>query len=86
MATVHSAELNKWLSALTDGTRTWLGGMRSGPGARDNSQWIWVDETSVDYSNWFGPQPDNFRGEENCLEINLGSPGYEGFWNDGTKL
>ena len=79
MATVHSAELNKWLSALTDGTRTWLGGMRSGPGARDNSQWIWVDETPVDYSNWGGPQPDNAGGAEYCLEFIHGGAGK---WND----
>ena len=79
LATVHSAEHNEWLSALTDGSRTWLGGMRTGAGRFDNSQWIWVDETEFDYTNWQKRQPNNYRRNQYCLEMNFGPPGK---WND----
>ena len=77
---VHSEDLNNKLTGITDGTtNTWLGGIRTGPAALENSQWTWIDGTPMIYDNWHTGQPDNLNGIQFCLYTNFEEPG---LWDD----
>ncbi|XP_068569253.1 C-type isolectin Sp-CL4-like [Cebidichthys violaceus] len=51
----------------------WSGGKRSGGG------FIYTDGSEFDYARWLPEQPDNHRGQEGCVEMNVW---YWGSWND----
>ncbi|KAM9750923.1 galactose-specific lectin nattectin-like [Menidia menidia] len=79
LASIHSAEENKFLSDLVlrvTGVRryTWIGGFD----AVGEKTWLWSDGSPAKYFNWSKGQPDNYGGNEHCLDMNFGGP----FWND----
>ncbi|XP_056286930.1 C-type isolectin Sp-CL4-like [Pseudoliparis swirei] len=51
----------------------WIGAERSGTGFKNE------DGTELKFTNWLPNQPDNWRGNENCVEANVGG---WGMWND----
>ncbi|KAM6894664.1 C-type isolectin Sp-CL4-like [Lycodopsis pacificus] len=51
----------------------WIGGKRSGAG------FIYTDGTKFNYNKWLPNQPDNYRGNEACVESNALK---WGMWND----
>ncbi|XP_028439590.1 galactose-specific lectin nattectin [Perca flavescens] len=79
LASVHSEEEHVFLKAYINQVtgangRAWIGGFDS----VKKGVWMWSDGSTFDYKNWDVGQPDNFDGEENCLEMN-----YQGRnWND----
>ena len=80
LVVVHSEELNNFISNITNGEHAWLGGIRVGPRAFENQDWVWIDGTTMYYSNWHHTEPRNyFNGSEFCLHTNFVS---EGKWND----
>ncbi|XP_074480142.1 C-type isolectin Sp-CL4-like [Sebastes fasciatus] len=62
-------------SASTDLKQFWIGAERSG------EEFKYVDGSAFDYHQWHNGQPDNFGGDEDCVESN-----YEewGMWNDNV--
>jgi len=57
-------------------THVWLGGSDT----KQEGSWVWTDGSSVNYSDWYGSQPnDGTRG--NCL---LSSGGYNWKWFDSV--
>ncbi|XP_037336073.1 C-type isolectin Sp-CL4-like [Pungitius pungitius] len=63
------------ITILADSERKpfWIGAKRSGEG------FVYTDGSKVDYSQWFPGQPDNFSGQEDCVEVNHKK---WGLWND----
>lgn len=50
-------------------------------GANDldvEGSYVWADGTPVEYENWSVAQPDNFQGQEDCVEKRV----EDGAWND----
>ena len=80
MATVLSAAENALLLTATAGNSyVWIGGTD----AASEGTWVWSSTgTPLSYTNWYSAQPDNYLGNEDCLEFNwkASSPGK---WNDG---
>ncbi|XP_065145822.1 galactose-specific lectin nattectin-like [Paramisgurnus dabryanus] len=68
-------ENNFLLSVLAADTSVWIGGHD----AAVEGQWLWTDGSQFDFTNWCSGQPDNFQGNENCLEINYTT---NRCWND----
>ena len=59
-------------------SRFWLG-------ARDQvteGHWFWWDGSRMTYKNFLPRQPDNYRGNEDCLEMWVSFPNGRGSWND----
>lgn len=38
----------------------------------------WIDDSPLDYVNWYDGEPNNYYGYENCVEMQTRS----GRWND----
>ena len=79
LATVQSASENALLLTAAAGNRVWIGGTD----AASEGEWKWSSTgTPLSYTNWYSGQPDNWGGNEDCLEFNwkASSPGK---WNDG---
>ncbi|XP_075948706.1 C-type isolectin Sp-CL4-like [Anarhichas minor] len=53
----------------------WIGAKRSGGG------FIYTDGSKVDYTKWLPNQPDNYLGQEGCVESNALQ---WGMWNDAS--
>ena len=55
----------------------WLGGSDR----EVEGTWVWVDGTNIEdgYKNWGDHQPDDYQGEEHCLQI---WPNHGFHWND----
>ena len=80
LASVHSQDEASYIRCLQDPTsvhRTWIGGKRNG----DVFQWI--DGSDFQFYYWKANEPDNYQGNENCIEI-ISDPGKESHdrWND----
>ncbi|XP_056615291.1 galactose-specific lectin nattectin-like [Triplophysa dalaica] len=76
LASVRSKAQNDFLLSLVPvNTRVWIGGHDG----EIEQQCLWTDGSPFDYTNWCKTQPDNFKGSEHCLEINLSS---NRCWND----
>ena len=56
---------------------TWIGLHRD---PKNMSRWLWVDESLVTYTNWHTGEPNDFGGDENCVELLTSYRGAE--WND----
>uniref|UniRef100_A0A3Q3LI79 Ladderlectin-like n=1 Tax=Mastacembelus armatus TaxID=205130 RepID=A0A3Q3LI79_9TELE len=78
LASVHDAEeyavIQKVISDAKGTGLIWIGGHDITQG-----KWKWTDGTPFTYTNWAPGQPDNWKDDENCLQIST-----EGrwFWND----
>jgi len=71
---IANEEENRHVTSISKG-HTWIG-------ATDQAQegvWQWVDGSPMNYTNWWGSTPDNYRGLEHFAETNRGGPG---LWND----
>ncbi|KAG2463861.1 lectin-like isoform X1 [Polypterus senegalus] len=71
LASIHSLKENKdvfdtALKITSSVRRFWIGGLRF----PKSSYFIWTDGSKWDYTNWVYGQPDNGRGNEDCVEMN----------------
>ena len=73
LATIKDASDLSSVKSLLAGNDAWIGGTDKDT----EGQWMWVDGTSVDFTNWHPVQPDNAGGVEDYLEIYS-----DGRWND----
>ena len=90
----HELDNHAYLAEVKDAVTNARLAQLSGPysqwwlGATDSLQegdWKWMrNGHSVSFSNWDSAQPDNFHGEEHCLELfaNTGEGYKAGEWND----
>uniref|UniRef100_A0A8C6UTC4 C-type lectin domain-containing protein n=1 Tax=Neogobius melanostomus TaxID=47308 RepID=A0A8C6UTC4_9GOBI len=79
LASIHSAAENAFINGLIDG-HAWLGGHD----AVQEGKWMWTDGSSWDYTNWWGPEPNNLGGNEHSLMIYAYGPA-DTFWNDNLS-
>ena len=49
-----------------------------GTDTHNEGEWVWLDETPLDFTNWASGEPAGGSGE-NCLEM---VPNKNGTWND----
>ncbi|XP_059211311.1 ladderlectin-like [Centropristis striata] len=80
LASVHQAleqdEIRRMIRDVTHGdTWAWIGGAD----AEIEGCWLWSDGTPFTFSHWCHGQPDNWKGNEHCIQINW--QGKE-CWND----
>ena len=74
LASIHSAAENALAFAVVpQSTSVWIGASDS---AREGT-WVWVDGTPFDYHNWHAGEPNQWGGNEDCVEVNS-----SGKWND----
>lgn len=64
LVSIHSAEEHHFVLGLEGGS-PWLGGRRD-PGSHNN--WGWSDGTPWDYSDWAEEEPNDYGGDEDCLQ------------------
>ena len=62
---------------ITGGQGTYIGLYRN---PKDKSRWLWVDESRATYTHWHVGEPNNCRGNQNCVQMYSKSVGYK--WND----
>ncbi|XP_030018682.1 galactose-specific lectin nattectin-like [Sphaeramia orbicularis] len=81
LLSVHNAQQNNQALSLLGNNRTWI----AGSDAQEEGQWLNVDGTPFNYTNWCSGQPDNHGGRESCAEVNFSG---RRCWNDFvcTKL
>jgi len=73
LATIQSRQEDDFLTPRPS-VDTWIG-------ANDRANegiFVWADGTPVTFFNWSQAQPDNFEGQENCVEIRV----LDRNWND----
>ncbi len=58
----------------------WIGLHRKSPGG----EFVWVDGTSLDYTDWYPNEPNNAGGRENCAHMRW-DPAMPGTWNDSVN-
>ncbi|XP_059210527.1 ladderlectin-like [Centropristis striata] len=80
LASVHEAleqdEIQRMIEDVTHGhPLTWIGGSD----AEMEGTWLWTDGTPFRLTDWCTEQPDNWQGNENCLQIYKGD---NKCWND----
>ncbi|XP_030017431.1 galactose-specific lectin nattectin-like isoform X1 [Sphaeramia orbicularis] len=81
LLSVHNAQQNNHTLSLLGNKRAWIAGFD----AQEEGQWLNVDGTPFNYTNWCRGQPDNAHGKEHCVEVNFRG---RRCWNDFvcTKL
>jgi len=66
--------------------RAWLGGFQDTTAddyAEPGGGWRWITDEPWDYSNWARPEPNNFLGGENVLEMDRAADSPDAFgWSD----
>ncbi|XP_043980383.1 ladderlectin-like [Gambusia affinis] len=73
LASIHSTNEYNFLRDLiykASGAHTtsWVGAHDSA----EEGTWMWSDGSKFLFHNWGPGQPNNYRGNENCMDINLG--------------
>ncbi|XP_005460683.1 ladderlectin isoform X1 [Oreochromis niloticus] len=71
LASVHSSTEYHMIQHLIviashDYQETWIGGSD----AQEEKAWFWSDGTAFRYSNWCRGEPNNYRHNQQCLQIN----------------
>ncbi|XP_036002700.1 type-2 ice-structuring protein isoform X1 [Fundulus heteroclitus] len=56
---------------------TWIGGTN----AQETSIWFWSDGSPLRYTNWCHGEPNNWRNNQHCLQMNYSG---EKCWDDQT--
>ncbi|KAM9335355.1 ladderlectin-like [Symphorus nematophorus] len=74
LASIHSIMEYRQIQILTD-VETWIGGSD----AEQRNRWFWSDGTRFNYNNWCPGEPNDIRGSQNCVQINLSD---EKCWDD----
>ena len=72
---IHCSEQNHRLTELNSSDNLWVGGSDSAT----EGDWVFVDGASVTYANWYPGEPNNYGGNQDCMDFNYQSPG---LWND----
>ena len=74
LASVQSASENARLVTAAAGNRVWIGGTD----AASEGTWKWSSTgTPLSYTNWNSKEPNDWGGNEDCVEVNS-----SGKWND----
>ena len=77
LARADTSSRNSFITHLTYGVAyVWIG--LSDRANERHFHWVGTDE-HAEYENWKTGQPDNFEGNEDCVETNWQAPGR---WND----
>jgi hypothetical protein len=74
---VNDAAENELLAGL-ELTTPWIGASDIAA----EGTWVWVDGSSIDYSNWNTNEPSNSGSIENCATMLTGDAATQGKWND----
>ncbi|XP_072181990.1 alpha-N-acetylgalactosamine-specific lectin-like [Diadema setosum] len=61
----------------TSGVRLWIGIND----IAEEGEFVWSDGSNASYQNWRPNQPDNYRGQEDCVQIGLAHVS-RNEWND----
>ena len=82
LAVVRNAAEQEWVFSKFGnfaGTEhsLWIGLHRIKPGG----QFVWVDDSPLDYTHWYSGEPNNAGGNEDCVNMR-GGPLDPGTWND----
>uniref|UniRef100_A0A194AJL1 C-type lectin domain-containing protein n=1 Tax=Pinctada fucata TaxID=50426 RepID=A0A194AJL1_PINFU len=82
LARSETPKENIWLQMqlrISNREKSWIGGTDAG----HESNWRWEsDAETIDYKNFYKPQPDNGGGNEHCLEMNGSGVTSTYMWND----
>lgn len=78
LATITSAEEDKWVFENVGGIHYWLGGTD----ALVEGEWTWVTGEKWIYDNWAPGQPDNASGEQHFL---IYWDKFPSEWDDGIR-
>ena len=70
---ITTPEENELIGAEVDGS-VWIGANDR----QNEGEMVWASGDPVEYATWAPSQPDNFQGQENCVERR--AP--DGLWND----
>ncbi|XP_068997833.1 galactose-specific lectin nattectin-like [Embiotoca jacksoni] len=81
LASIHSREEYVFIrglifKAVKIHKQSWVGGHDE----VKEGVWLWSDGSVFNFNSWGRGQPDNYKGREDCLEINFGGKDF----NDGT--
>ncbi|XP_051256194.1 ladderlectin isoform X2 [Dicentrarchus labrax] len=69
-------EIQRLITAASyQSKEAWLGGSD----AQEERLWLWSDGSPFSYLNWCNGQPDNYRGQQHCLQMNFGA---DKCWDD----
>lgn len=79
LTSVRNAAENTFIAELPlEANSIWLGGRRS---EEDSSLFQWIDGTPFEFQDWAEGEPNNFRGNENCVSQGFFFTKTEN-WND----
>jgi len=77
LAVIKDQNTNNMLNKIVNGRSSWIGGFR----IVQVGQLMWTDGSFMTYQNWDKGQPDNYGGDEYCVQFNY-PYSYSGKWND----
>lgn len=87
LTTIHSAQENDFVQSLAGWDTVWIGLSES----EGTEQWLWADDSPLEYNNWESGQPNNDHGRDEDAGmmswwVHMGmSPPFsmiQGNWND----
>merc|ERR1712198_432740 len=89
LAMIFDDQTNDFVSTVSGGSIAWIGAHRVGPLTDPkprNDQFTWIDGSALEFSNWSGGQPDNYNGDEFCVEMNtFGSATWNDQWCNANR-